>query len=112
MEYHRSNLAERYDFNVSQIYELIQPAGSGQPIDFDQLRGFIRKNGENITEDDILCVLKRYDKDQDAKLSYQEFASAILPSYANAVSPQQRSERPDNKSQRMRMSELRSSSQF
>ena len=30
-------------------------------------------------EDDILYVLRKFDLDQDAKLSYEEFSNAILP---------------------------------
>ena len=31
-------------------------------------------------EDDILAVMRRYDQDSDARLSFKEFSEAILPS--------------------------------
>ena len=57
--------------------------GPHYKIDFDALSLFIRKNGEIAYEDDILAILRRYDSDEDAKLSYIEFVNAILPNDIN-----------------------------
>ena len=43
------------------------------------LQKFVNRNGETLYEDDILAILRRYDADEDARLSYQEFASIIMP---------------------------------
>lgn len=37
------------------------------------------RNGESLYEDDILAIMRRFDKDGDAKLSYVEFVAAVLP---------------------------------
>ena len=53
--------------------------GPAHPIDYETLRRFIKRNGEELFEDDILTILRTYDLDRDARLNYEEFALAILP---------------------------------
>ncbi len=43
----------------------------------------MKRNGEHLYEDDILAILRRFDKDGDARLSYIEFVNAILPNNIN-----------------------------
>jgi Ca2+-binding EF-hand superfamily protein len=43
----------------------------------------VRRNGEYLYEDDILAILRRFDKDGDARLSYVEFVNAVLPNNIN-----------------------------
>ena len=70
----REDLFQRYDFNLADAFCLIHANRScEQPIDFDMLSRFIAKNGESMSADDILAILRRYDADMDAKLSFKEF---------------------------------------
>ena len=52
--------------------------GPDHKIDFEVLSRFIRRNGEILYEDDILCILRKYDLDNDARLNYEEFANVVL----------------------------------
>jgi len=50
-------------------------------IDANSLRLFLERNGEPrpISRDDIDAIIRRYDKDGDYCISYEEFQEAILP---------------------------------
>lgn len=83
LEGQREDLQERYDFNLAELFMAIQDKGPSYEIDYDSINKFIRRNGEHLYEDDILAILRRFDKDGDARLSYVEFVNAVLPNNIN-----------------------------
>ena len=70
LEHHREDLSQRYDFNVADAFYLIQPQGPEMRADYYDLNNFIKNNGEIMPEEDVMSILRRYDKDGDAKISF------------------------------------------
>ena len=67
----RKDLIKRWDFNMREAFKAIDAENFGF-IDFDCLNLFLRENGYPLSEDDIMYILRRTDRDQDGKLSYSE----------------------------------------
>jgi len=73
LEKHREDLAERFDFNSVEAFNLLQRRGPEHSISPEQLLKFIKRNGETFYDEDILSLMRRFDKDGDARLSFTEF---------------------------------------
>ena len=73
----RKELVRRWDFNLREAFKAIDSEGFGF-IDFDCLSTFLRENGYPLSEDDIMYILRRTDRDQDGKLSYSEFTETVF----------------------------------
>ncbi len=73
----RKDLVKRWDFNMREAFKAIDAENFGF-IDFDCLSIFLRENGYPLSEDDIMYILRRTDRDQDGKLSYSEFTETVF----------------------------------
>lgn len=45
----------------------------------EELRRALQKNGFHATESDLQCLMERYDRNGDSRISYSEFMEEILP---------------------------------
>jgi hypothetical protein len=63
-------LKDRYDFNLADAFCLLQPEGPDHLITEGAIQEIIRRNGEKITVDDELRIIRRVDKDGDGKIGY------------------------------------------
>jgi hypothetical protein len=90
LEFNRNELNERFDFNPLDAYKAIEPRGPDYPIDFKALTNFIKKTGEEISEEEVFAILRRFDRDLDAKLNLEEFKSIVVSAYPTAASSETR----------------------
>ena len=72
----KESLAGRFDFNASQAFKTIDVDRLGF-LDHETLFQFFKQNNIIISDDDVQALLRRIDKDQDARISYDEFLAAI-----------------------------------
>ena len=70
------DLRSRYDFNLSDSFTSIDLQGLGY-LDADAIYNFFMKNKLKITDNEILFLFRKFDKDQDGKISIQEFENEM-----------------------------------
>lgn len=75
---------------LKAAFDAADTDGSGH-LDFDELVGIFGKLGLPIVEQEVLTVLRYFDKDGDGQISYQEFASRMLPDGAATMGQEERS---------------------
>ena len=75
-DYQKIELANQRDFSIFNAFSTIDVHESGS-IDYTNLRSFFKRQGKVVKDDDIVSVLRRIDRDDDGKLTYEEFAAAI-----------------------------------
>jgi len=101
LESARIELALKPDFNLLDAFRMIDFQGKGFILRLellDALRSVLRM--PEITNEDCLLLFKRYDQNNDGKLSFKEFCNAVTPlskEYAQLLSS-----RPDFFSTRAR----------
>eukprot|EP00743_Colponemidia_sp_Colp-15_P002650 GILK01002872.1.p1 GENE.GILK01002872.1~~GILK01002872.1.p1 ORF type:complete len:586 (-),score=91.06 GILK01002872.1:92-1849(-) len=78
LEVKKQTLVRRADFNLLDAFRAVDEMNLGY-ITPDALRVFFNRNGYNPYEEDVLCLMRRLDKDADGRLSYLEFVDAVLP---------------------------------
>ena len=78
MEDKRKILSGRYDFSLIELFRIVDRPGTSF-LSRQKLLDFVRRNGLSMFEDDIDAILRRFDGDGDAQLSYSEFVEGILP---------------------------------
>lgn len=74
----KEGLLNEQTFDLLEIFQSIDTNHTSF-IEFEDLNTFLRKNGAVFQETDVAFFIHKADKDADCKLSYKEFASAILP---------------------------------
>ena len=77
----KRDLAIQYDFSFYDAYTAIDIYET-RFIDFSLLKKFFKSCGKIIKEDDLIPILRRIDRDDDGKVSYEEFVEAIKPQKA------------------------------
>ncbi|CDW74571.1 ef hand family protein [Stylonychia lemnae] len=82
----KTELAERFDFNVVDAYQLIQPRGLDFHIHQGMIVDFLSRNGEQLNEADIAGLMRRNSICNDVRLSFREFEKLILPNHYQAKS--------------------------
>lgn len=78
MERLKEEIASRYDYSVDSLYKEVDDWNYNY-IDFNNLKRFILKMGVAPTDALLVAILRRFDLDADAKLTYQEFSDGIKP---------------------------------
>ncbi len=69
----------RYDYNLPDIYQLLQPEGPSENIRIGALSDFVKKNGGNFTIEDERSVFKRATFEIDGELSYNDIKKILSP---------------------------------
>jgi Ca2+-binding EF-hand superfamily protein len=65
-------IKDRYDYNDFEAFRSIDIENLGY-IDADAIFNFFNKNKETISDNEILLIFRKADKDQDAKINLKEF---------------------------------------
>lgn len=77
-DYHKIDLANQRDFSLFNAFSAIDNHETGF-VDYTNLRSFFKRQGKIVKDDDIVAILRRIDRDDDGKLTYEEFAAALRP---------------------------------
>ena len=78
LELLKDELIHRFDFDTLNAYKTIDYDRLGF-LDHEALYGFFQRNKMIVSDDDVLALLRRIDKDQDGRVSYAEFVDAVMP---------------------------------
>lgn len=68
----------RADFNLIDAFRVLDTNGRGW-ITANEIKEGLQLLDIFAQDDDILLIMKWYDKDEDGKLKYSEFCDAFLP---------------------------------
>eukprot|EP00831_Metopus_contortus_P051062 TRINITY_DN42893_c0_g1_i1.p1 TRINITY_DN42893_c0_g1~~TRINITY_DN42893_c0_g1_i1.p1 ORF type:complete len:350 (-),score=39.99 TRINITY_DN42893_c0_g1_i1:79-993(-) len=81
----RENLVTRFDFNPLEAFKIIDRVHECY-LDFANIETFLNRTkkylGEEfikISEEDIAAFVRRLDRDDDCRISYNEFMEGVLP---------------------------------
>lgn len=94
-ESQKIDLALKSDFNLIDAFRVFDVNSRGYVTQQDLVDG-LQLNldyGDNISPNDIALVFKRYDRDQQGRLTFNQFSELMLPfsqEFANLVT-----QRPD-----------------
>ena len=72
----KEDLLSRRDFDIRDAFRTIDYDRLGF-LDHESLYKFFQRNRIGVSDDDILALLRRIDKDQDNRVSIAEFADAV-----------------------------------
>ncbi len=75
----RQELNTRYDFNLADVYCLIQNKGPDHLFEEGSIASFVKKCGEKFSSEDENRVIRRFDLDKDGKIGYDDFSILLLP---------------------------------
>jgi len=78
IEQKRKNLSMRYDFNLTEIFNMIDVEKTGY-IGLNDLDEWAIQSKVNMTREDWAMMLDRFDKSKDSKFCFTEFSSLFLP---------------------------------
>lgn len=68
----KRNLENKYDFTFKQAFRAVDDWNYGY-IDHANLKKFLRSMGFVAAKQDLINILRRFDMDGDAKVSFKEF---------------------------------------
>lgn len=74
----KEELIKRYDFDLLDAFKKIDIYRLGH-IDQEALTKFFQRNKIKVSDEDILALLRRMDRDRDGKVSYAEFGDVVTP---------------------------------
>ena len=66
-------------------------------LDFENIMGFFSANDYYPYEEEIISLLRSFDKDDDGRLTLQDFSDGILPKYFKSPEIQKASMQPNEK---------------
>ena len=72
------SLQNCYDFNCLDAFASVDRYSTGK-IDFVNLDEFFRRQGIYPNQDEIVALLRRFDRDDDGLLNYDEFTRGLEP---------------------------------
>lgn len=75
-DYQKVELANQHDFSLPEAFSSIDVDGTGF-IAYTNLKTFFKSQGKAVSDYDIVAVLRRLDRDEDGKISFEEFAFGI-----------------------------------
>ena len=71
-------LSLKTDFNLIDAFRLFKEQDFNS-VSIDDLKRGLRALGLDVTDDDLMLFMKRFDQDYDKLLKYAEFCQAFLP---------------------------------
>ena len=74
----KEDVINRYDFDTLNAFKTVDADRLGF-LDHETLYQYFRANKIGASDDDILALLRRLDKDQDGRVSYAEFVDGVMP---------------------------------
>jgi Ca2+-binding EF-hand superfamily protein len=74
----RKRLQRRPNFNIHDAFTAIDTDKNGY-LTRDEFKGLLKDYGFFATETEITCLMDRYDKNRDGRISYSEFIDEIMP---------------------------------
>ena len=72
----KRNIENSYDYTTKKAFQSIDD-WNYQYIDQANLKRFLRSCGHIATSQELVCVLRRFDLDGDAKINYEEFGTGM-----------------------------------
>jgi len=74
----RQKIARRPFFNIYEAFKTIDKHDQGF-IDISEFRDLLVDHGVYASSKELMNLVKRYDKNQDGKISYYEFVQELTP---------------------------------
>ena len=68
----KRTLQSQYDYTIKRAFNAIDDWNYGY-IDHSNLKRFMRSMGNKVTKQELIGILRRFDLDGDAKISFKEF---------------------------------------
>lgn len=78
----RQRLQRRPDFNIHECFLAIDKDSNGY-IGRGELRRILAENGVYASEQDLFMITKRFDRNNDGRISYAEFMEEFVPKCPN-----------------------------
>ena len=75
-EHYKVEMANQRDFSLFDAFASVDIYATGY-IDYTNLRAFFKSQGKNVTDEDIIAIIRRLDRDGDGKVSCEEFVHSI-----------------------------------
>ena len=76
LDYQKLNLRHRADFDPFLCFKAIDTFSAGR-LDFDNLRAFFKSVNVFPRDDEIVALLRRFDRDDDGQINFEEFAVGL-----------------------------------
>lgn len=76
----RQRLQARPGFSVYKAFKAIDKNRNGY-VGFEDLKGLFSRHGYKAPQKELLGLMARFDKNQDGRISYNEFVEEIRPKY-------------------------------
>lgn len=74
----RQNIVHEDLFSLSKAVNVLDSRSKGFLTEAD-FRRFLRSHGKYVTEGELESIMQRYDRDQDGRVSYEEFIEELTP---------------------------------
>lgn len=71
-------LISEYDFTYFDAFATIDVYETGY-VDYYNLKNFLKEGTKKAADDILIAILRRIDKDDDGRISFEEFVEAIQP---------------------------------
>ena len=78
LEQLKQDLEKFKSFSIKRAFKAIDYNNTGI-IDEGSIRRFLKRAGHQPVKDELTAIMRRFDLDGDAKLTYAEFEEALSP---------------------------------
>jgi Ca2+-binding EF-hand superfamily protein len=78
IEARKHQLQARYDWSASGSFNAVDDLRLGH-IESRHVDSFLRKNGHNALESELIAIIRRLDVDADQKITFSEWSDAMRP---------------------------------
>jgi len=78
LDTHKQELLDFQDFSYSNAFACIDRYSTGV-LDFENVKAFLKSQSIYPGDDEIIAILRRIDKNDDALISFEEFAEVLEP---------------------------------
>lgn len=106
----KEEIIPRWDFSEEAAFSLLESFGTKGQVDHMALKRFFNALALSVTEDDLLYLLRRTDRDKDSRISRSDFAQ-LIHSGKHIKTPQKsvKSSRPNSHRVSVKQSKLSNS---